>query len=476
MQWTSTGAVDGSIAAIACSPDGAGGLLIVGKTGGAAVLDPASGGILSRWKASKHALSRAVALPGGTAIVAGSSLSLHDAGSGARLHKWTGHATQVAALAATPDGAYCCSSAEGERTAAVWSTATTPDGKLRNKSSVAQLNLEQPATTLAVAQVSADRFHVVAVTSSGALSVFECVSDSQGGLSARRWATSGAGSGAVLCAAIEGADVSGASVVLATGNKAKPNFQHARIDKLEGDAVAQVAVAAPDAGLLLTSQAAEGPGAQQKQRVPNGPAAVLGPEENVALAGRSLGKRGASDAALDNNNDEDMETAAAAMEEDEEENEEGPTFAERIAALQQGNGVDAPGALGGSATAAQNDELSGPVKADSLAVLLTQALQSGDRVLLERCLAVRKEDIINKTVRRLAPADAAAFLRATVQRLQSSPARGDQLAALDPRCTPPPYCILVRRRRCPGSPWSLVSTHRVSVSILPTSPRSQRQT
>jgi len=129
VQWTVSGAVDGSIASLACSPDGAGGLLVVSKTGGAAVLDPASGRVLSRWRASKHSLSRAVALAGGTVIIAGSSLSLHDAGSGARLHKWTGHATKVVALAATPDGAFCCSAADGERTAAVWSISTNAQGR-----------------------------------------------------------------------------------------------------------------------------------------------------------------------------------------------------------------------------------------------------------------------------------------------------------------------------------------------------------
>lgn len=424
VKWTVSGAVDGSIAALACSPDGAGGVLVVSKTGGAAVLEPAGGSVLCRWKASKPPLSKAVALPSGTAIVAGSSVALHDMATGSRLHKWTGHATSVAALAATPDGAFCCSAAQGERTAAMWSAATTPDGKLRHKSAVAQLNLSQPATGLAVVQAGSDRFHVAAVTSTGALALFECVATGEGSVAVRQWGASAEGGGPVLAVALDSGDAAGASVVLAAGNKAKPSFQRCRVDKAEGDAVAQVTVAAQDASLLLPGSAAESAGVAKRRATANGPAAVLGASEGVAVAGRS--KRGASAAELDadvamDDDDDDVDIAV-----DEDEDDEGPTFAERIAALQQ---ADGGAALPAAGAPGQEGQLAGPVKADSLAVLLTQALQSGDRTLLERCLSVRKEDIINKTVRRLAPADAAAFLHAVVQRLQSAPARGDQLAA-----------------------------------------------
>jgi hypothetical protein len=71
----------------------------------------------------------------------------------------------------------------------------------------------------------------------------------------------------------------------------------------------------------------------------------------------------------------------------------------------------------------------GPLKADSLAVLLSQALRSGDRALLERCLAVGRERVIVNSVKRLLPMDAALLLRAAVERLQTRPRRGQQLAA-----------------------------------------------
>ena len=43
--------------------------------------------------------------------------------------------------------------------------------------------------------------------------------------------------------------------------------------------------------------------------------------------------------------------------------------------------------------------------------------------------AVRSEDVIRKTASRLSAADAGAFLKAAVARLQSAPGRGEQLAS-----------------------------------------------
>jgi U3 small nucleolar RNA-associated protein 5 len=424
VKWTAAGSVDGPIAAVATgSGKGAGSLLVVGKTGGAAILDLATGNVLSRWHASKHQLSAAALLPDGSALVAGSSLGLHDASSGAKLHKWTGHATPVTALVITPDGAFSCSTAQGERTIAVWSTATTAAGKLRHKSAVVQLNLEEQATSLSINSVSSDCFHVAAVTASGKLQVFECtVTDADSGAVARKWATSSASSGRILSAVVESADSKGINLVLATGLTAKPHFQHNRADLgAEGSTaltLIDVAGDGSESGLLLTSGKK---GAATKGIDTSGAtAAVVGADEGVVMAGKGGGKRGAAAAGMegeeDNDNDDDDDVDS--MEEDE-----GPTFAERIAALQGETAGDAA-----RTAAAAVAPPTGPLKADSLAVLLSQALQSGDKVLLERCLTVRNDAVITKTVKRLAPTDAAIFLRVAVQRLQSAPARGEQLA------------------------------------------------
>ena len=56
-----------------------------------------------------------------------------------------------------------------------------------------------------------------------------------------------------------------------------------------------------------------------------------------------------------------------------------------------------------------------------------QALHSQDASLLERCLNVSNPVIINNTAKRMAAIDAAMFLQAAVQRMQSRPARGQEL-------------------------------------------------
>ena len=419
VRWTVAGAVDGSIAALATSStassaSASGGLLVVGKTGGASLLDLSSGNVLSKWQASKHAVSAAAVFPSGAALVAGSSLTLHDASSGAKLHKWTGHATLVNALAVTADGSFCCSAAQGERCIAVWSTATGPTGKLRHKSAVAQLSLDEPAVGVSIGSASGGHFHVAAVTVSGTLRLFDCspAADGHGGAVARQWAVS-SGAGSVLTASLEGADSTGVTLVLATGSSVKPGFQQQRTEMV-AQSMTEIEIVAGEDGLLLKKKMNKGASSSGGSSGAAA-AAVVGADEGVVLA-RKGGKRGV--AALDE--DEEMDV----MDDDEDDDDEGPTFAARIASLQQG------GTPSTTTTAAETTIAapSGPLKADSLAVLLSQALQSGDKVLLERCLAVRNDDVINKTIKRLAPVDAAAFLRAAVQRLQSAPARGEQLA------------------------------------------------
>jgi hypothetical protein len=67
-------------------------------------------------------------------------------------------------------------------------------------------------------------------------------------------------------------------------------------------------------------------------------------------------------------------------------------------------------------------------RADSLAVLLGQALASNDTALLERVLSVSDRKVAANTVSRLRPEQALAFLAAAVSRLQTSPVRGARLA------------------------------------------------
>ena len=66
---------------------------------------------------------------------------------------------------------------------------------------------------------------------------------------------------------------------------------------------------------------------------------------------------------------------------------------------------------------------------DSLAVVLSQALQAGDKALLDKCLGVSNERVIRNTVSQLQSSQAVVLLEAATQRLQSSPQRGKEVSA-----------------------------------------------
>jgi hypothetical protein len=61
---------------------------------------------------------------------------------------------------------------------------------------------------------------------------------------------------------------------------------------------------------------------------------------------------------------------------------------------------------------------------DSLVVLLEQALQSGDDVLLEQCLACDDNDVIEATSAHLPTARIFAFIRRLVSKFEKRPSRG----------------------------------------------------
>ena len=439
LKWTAVSPIDGAITALACSPSLSTTLLVVGKNGGAALLDTSTGNVLSSWQASKHPLSAAAFLTDGTPLVAGSSISSHDPSTGAKLHKWTGHATTVTSISVSLDGTFFCSSASGERSVAVWSTAVNPvNGKLRHKSAVTTLNVDSTG----VGGISVFKRNV-AVVSGGGLSLFdvggEAAADatSTAAWTSRRWASSSSLGGAaaaaattaaqVLCAVVDGEDEDGVVVTVAVGSSTlKPRFlQSLRVGSGGGHS-GEVCIplgsghaqtqggGAGDDVLLLFQKNNDG---EKQAKVGGGRdiTVVSGADYGVTMAGKRKAADGANDTEMDVDVDVDVE---------EEQLDDQPTFAERIAALS----LDTDTTTNNNAAMEQKQLPAPTMKADSLSVLLSQALQSNDKVLLERCLAVRNHDVINKTVKRLAPADAASFLRIAVQRLQSKPNRGEQLA------------------------------------------------
>jgi U3 small nucleolar RNA-associated protein 5 len=271
-----------------------------------------------------------------------------------------------------------------------------------------------------------------------------------------------------------------ASLLVVRGTFVKPVFERVPLNATAAATSAEpqvISLAPTQGGVLLadtTNAVAGAAKASSKAALANGPASaaaakVLGPDNEGSLvqqrvaaavaAAAAPGRRKRSepepDAAADAPGTAAAAAAAAAAAEvdglavdSDEEALAGQeaTLGQRVAAMeqrQQQYQQPAKGSAAGtssSAAAAEGDEELpdagaaaalpvGSLKADSLVTLLQQALRSADRSLLERCLNVSNPRVINNSVRRLVPMDAAALLREAVARLQTKPSRGQQLAA-----------------------------------------------
>lgn len=251
----------------------------------------------------------------------------------------------------------------------------------------------------------------------------------------------------------------GATVVVAVGSAAKPRFERvpmgstaiksSKITFLQpppnSDALIRPGSAAAAAS---TKQAAAAAGSSGKAAA--AAAEVLGADNAGELVQQRQTKSSKKRSEPEPEEQQDQEQLDAALAngidgmdiEDEQELQGEPTLGQRVLQLEkqqqqrQGGPVAAAAAeaAAGDAAAEQAGPAqaalpAGPLKADSLAVLLSQALRSSDRALLERCLSVGRERVIVNSVRRLVPMDAALLLKAAVERLQTKPSRGQQLAA-----------------------------------------------
>lgn len=234
--------------------------------------------------------------------------------------------------------------------------------------------------------------------------------------------------------------LAGVTLLLAAGTPAKPRFQRVPISSSAGasNKITFLSASAAD-GLIRPAGAANGPATA------NGPAAApLAGSRDVEMlgadnAGEAVQQRVSSKSSRKRQEPEPEAAAAAAgdadaaagLEDEDEDMDAGEaTLGQRVAELEQ---QQLAGAVGTQQQQKQQQAATalppGPVKADSLSVLLTQALRSSDRALLEQCLGVSNERVIANSVKRLLPLDAALLLRAAVERLQSKPARGQQMAA-----------------------------------------------
>lgn len=202
------------------------------------------------------------------------------------------------------------------------------------------------------------------------------------------------------------------AVLLATGSPASPDFTEALF---EDDAGVLLSTAAVGGTSTTGGEGGEEPDEGEKVGVKGALAHVVGPGE-MGIAGAEKDSA-LSGAAGEGGGDEDGR-ALKRLKAEEEGGEASMTIAERLEALSEaideeavraGSGKEGGGVLVAAAAAAGGGGAVQP-RAESLATVLTQALQSGDESLLEQCLAVGDPGVIAATVERLPSSKVLQFL------------------------------------------------------------------
>ncbi|KFM27297.1 60S ribosomal protein L10 [Auxenochlorella protothecoides] len=256
---TPTG-LEGGVAGLAHSPD-ARQLLVVGRVGGAAVLDAATGAGVSSFQGPKGPLTGVSVLSEGRALISGTTTSLVDMASGSQLATWTPHASPLAAIAIVSGEAHVATAGKGERSATVWRMAPGRRGKAMRFTAAATLSLRVPARALSAAGMQGQEGGVVvaALLQDGSLEVFVAAElPTKKGLpavQATRVANTGEGAG-VLSATIKSADASGCTLLLASGPAAKPHFQTQHVAFSTDASAPTIIPIMSDESLLVSSPAA----------------------------------------------------------------------------------------------------------------------------------------------------------------------------------------------------------------------------
>ncbi|KAF6255059.1 quinon protein alcohol dehydrogenase-like superfamily [Scenedesmus sp. NREL 46B-D3] len=462
IKWQTNSCNEGGVDCLAYSAGSRSALLSSGRDGQVCSLDAAKGSKLSQFSGSKHAVTAAaLSADGSKLILGGSSLSVWDMASQQHVGRLTGHPLPVQVLAFAPRARFALSAAQGERLVAVWPTACKQGHRKKSAAvAAASLAVEQPVvglSTVAAKEEGTGCFYAAATTEAGEAYVWLITPQGNTAVASQQVAhivlgaegnrgSANASGECILAAALEPRP-GGATLLLAAGTPAKPRFERLSVSSSGSSSkVTYLQPAAAD-GLIRPGGAAAAAAAAATaagvQR-PNGRNVdLLGPDN----AGEAVQQRVSSQASRKRQEPEPDAAAAAgddasadAFKEVDDEEMEGlgeETLGQRVASLeqqQQQQQEAVVAAVGGQQQQQQQSGAAaslppGPVKADSLSVLLSQALRSGDRALLEQCLGVANERVIANSVKRLVPLDAALLLRAAVERLQTRPARGQQMSA-----------------------------------------------
>ncbi|DBA70251.1 TPA: hypothetical protein ACH3X2_012157 [Trebouxia sp. C0005] len=422
-----------SVTGVAGAGAGSQHIYSVGTDAMACTIDALNGKLQQQFEAGKHALTCVKAASDGQSLLLGSSgLAVWDAVTRQRLYKYPGHVTPADALAYSPDGQYALSSSQGERHVAVWKA--TGKASKKTKPAAALLSMEQPPVQLDVAAASNTTakiscFNVLAVSTAGRVCVWQCeVLDSvkstlRATIQIENDTMSPPRSQESILAACFDSVAAEEAVLVAWGLSAKPTLQRIMLPPLSS-APSSIDIKCQTAGGVLLPSKHKSRSAQANP-IKDAPMVVVGAENTghvVMLKAHSRkrqaeGSNGSAEAALDTQQAEGQKPVAEGREQQGQDVE--LTLEQRVNALQLHQTPGVPKAV---------DPASPSDKAVSVTVLLTQALRADDRQLLEKCFAISNDRVVKSTVQQLAPQDVARLLQVAVQRLQSSPKRGRQIA------------------------------------------------
>jgi len=344
----------------------------------------------NKWQAEKkYVNSLALSADGKSLLSAGNSIKLWDLETKKNTQKWIGHTSPVRQLVYTPQGLNFVSMAHEDRFLNIWNSFHG-----ENSGAIAALALETVPLSLDLTTSSVgDKskvFDVLSLSEEGYINLWQnpVKSDSQEGKKKTKSLKSEAKLWFVddkdaLIPVLAAKFVSDSKILVAYGSNIKPVFEPIVYLDEHNSLIKETKLHREiTKGALLHAPTEK----QEKKRTSEG-VSVAAPE--------SMGLAPKMDSSLI-------------------EGLQGPTLEEKVKDM-----------MIVEEKVVTNKNVP---KAGSLQQMLAQALQTHDNNLLEQCLAVRDNTVIQKTVERLPPPFVVPLLTQIIDRFQKNPRRGGALA------------------------------------------------